>query len=113
MAIIAMVAKALNFSFYEGASPQQQLCDYLRQKRLLLVLDNFEHLLDPPSSLLREETEGSLPGGLELMLEWLQAAPALKILVTSRARLKLQGEQLFLLEGIDFPPSEEEVSQEI
>jgi predicted ATPase/DNA-binding SARP family transcriptional activator len=113
MTIIATVAKALNFSFYEGITPQQQLCDYLRQKRLLLVLDNFEHLLDPPSSSLREGTEGSLPAGLELMMAWLQAAPALKVLVTSRARLKLQGEQLFLLEGIDFPHSEEEVSQEI
>ena len=55
---------------------------------MLLVLDNFEHLLE----------------GRRLVTELLQTAPNLKILVTSRFRLKVQGEQLFPLRGVEVPP---------
>jgi predicted ATPase len=85
--LIPTIAEALNFSFYEGANPQQQLFDYLRSKTMLLILDNFEHLLT----------------GANLVTQILQAAPGLKILATSRERLKLRDEQLFHLSGIDFP----------
>jgi len=53
-AIVPTVAQALGFSFYSeprgGAAvePQGQLLDYLRRKDMLLVMDNFEHLLAPP-----------------------------------------------------------------
>lgn len=53
-----------------------RLQSVLRERRLLLVLDNFEHLLD------------SAP----LVTDLLGAAPGLRILVTSRARLRLSGE---------------------
>jgi predicted ATPase len=53
----------------------------------LLVLDNFEHLLD----------------GLPLIEAIGQAAPAVKLLVTSRARLNLHAEQLLPLGGLDLP----------
>jgi hypothetical protein len=48
-AIVPAVADALNFTFYKRGEPRQQLLDYLRAKRLLLVMDNYEHLLPPPS----------------------------------------------------------------
>lgn len=83
--IVPTIAEALNFSFYESGTPRQQLLDYLRQKFMLLVLDNFEHLLD----------------GVELIVELLKIAPNLKVLVTSRVKLNVQGEQLFQLSGID------------
>jgi serine/threonine protein kinase/tetratricopeptide (TPR) repeat protein len=89
-AIVPTLAKALNFSFYEGGPPQQQLFDYLRQKTMLLILDNFEHLL----------------ASVTLVAEILQVAPGLKILVTSRARLNLQSEQLFSLSGVTYPEQE-------
>ena len=50
----------------------QQLLEYIRTKRLLLVLDNFEHLLD----------------GAGILTSILQAAPNVRIFVTSRERLK-------------------------
>ena len=65
-----------------------RLAAYLRPKRLLLVLDNFEHLL--------------AAGGL--LVDLLHAAPGLKLLVTSRARLNLAEEWLVPLEGMEAPP---------
>ena len=84
------IAEALGFSFYEGATPQQQLLDYLHSKTMLLILDNFEHLLS----------------GAGLVADILRTAPEVKILATSRERLKLRDEQLFHLAGIDFPAPE-------
>jgi DNA-binding SARP family transcriptional activator len=82
--IVPAVAHALGYSFYsdEGRAerePLRQLLDYLRQKHLLLVLDNYEHLLE----------------GTSLVVEILQAAPEIKVLVTSRTSLDLSGEHLF------------------
>jgi predicted ATPase/DNA-binding SARP family transcriptional activator len=92
-ALVPAVAKTLGFSFYSGAAgsagpdPQRQLLDYLRPKRLLLLMDNFEHLLE----------------GVELVNAMLAAAPDVKVLATSRARLGLQGEHLYTVTGMQFP----------
>ncbi len=84
-AIIPAIAAALGFTFYEDQPLKQQLCNYLRSKTVLLILDNFEHL----------------QGGSSLVVDLLQAAPHLKIITTSRERLALQGEQLYPLNGLD------------
>jgi predicted ATPase len=86
-AIVPTVAKALGFRFYEGGEPRQQLLDYLRQKAKLILMDNYEHLLD----------------GVRLVGDLLKSAPRVKILSTSRARLKVQGEHLFHLTGMNYP----------
>lgn len=64
--------------------PLIELTDYLRGKRLLLVLDNFEHMT-------------AAAGLLERVLE---SAPGVQVLVTSRERLYLAGETLVPLEGL-------------
>jgi len=74
----------------ETRTPKKQLLDYLRSKRLLLVMDNFEHLLE----------------GADLLTDILGYAPEVKILVTSRERLHLKGEHLFPLLGMKFPDME-------
>lgn len=92
-AIVPTVAEALGFSFYtdaeDGATaePRQELLDYLRRKRMLILMDNYEHLLD----------------GVDLVTDILQTAPDVKILTTSRTRLSVQGEHLFHLAGMNFP----------
>ncbi|MBE9508877.1 MAG: protein kinase, partial [Chloroflexi bacterium] len=86
-AIVPTVAEALGFSSYEGGEPRQQLLDYLRQKDMLILMDNFEHLLD----------------GVDLVTDILKTAPGVEILPTSRARLNVQREQLFHLGGMDVP----------
>jgi DNA-binding SARP family transcriptional activator/predicted ATPase len=99
-AIAPAVAQALGLSFYSsgGGDPEQQLLDYVRQKSLLLILDNFEHLLAGPEPGRRD--------GADLVTRVLSAAPHVKILTTSRARLHLRSEQLLFVGGIDFPPME-------
>jgi predicted ATPase len=84
--IVLATAQALHFSFYEGSPPRQQLLDYLRNKSLLLVMDNYEHLLD----------------GTDLVTDVLQTAPQVKVLATSREPLRLVEEQLFPLSGLAF-----------
>jgi predicted ATPase/class 3 adenylate cyclase len=85
--ISSAVAEAVGIQFYEGDEPKQQLLDYFRRRQMLLVVDNFEHVLD----------------GANLMGEILRAAPGVKIVVTSREKLNLQEETRFRLEGMDFP----------
>jgi predicted ATPase/DNA-binding SARP family transcriptional activator len=88
--IVPATAQALNFSFYEGGTPRQQLLDYLRNKSLLLLMDNYEHLL----------------AGVDLVSDILQNAPQIKILATSREPLRLVEEQLFPLDGLAFTREE-------
>jgi predicted ATPase/DNA-binding CsgD family transcriptional regulator len=83
------LAASLGFQFNPGSrvEMQLQLLDYLRAKRCLLVADNFEHLLD----------------GASFLSELMSAAAGVQLLVTSRERLQLQGEQLLVLEGLEVP----------
>jgi predicted ATPase/DNA-binding SARP family transcriptional activator len=89
------ITRALNLplSGSEGQSPRtpaQQLLDYLPEKRLFLLLDNFEQLLGESS-------------GTTLLAEILRAAPHVRIIVTSRERLRLYEERVFLLPGLALP----------
>ncbi|MCA9925466.1 MAG: NACHT domain-containing protein, partial [Anaerolineales bacterium] len=87
----ASIAAALDFSFSRPQPPDEQLINYLRGKEVLLILDNFEQLLHAPNS------------GLTLLTNILQQAPFVKLLVTSRIRLHVPGEQLFDMRGLSFP----------
>lgn len=89
--VIPAIAKALHLSFFkEGEPPHQQLVDYLRPRQLLLILDNYEHLL----------TNGR---GADPVGELLAATTQVKIIATSRARLGLQAEHLYHVPGMDVP----------
>jgi len=97
--IVPALAEAMPFSFYGREDPQTQLLSYLREKEMLLVLDNFEHLLPP--------TNGGDKGGAALAAEILTAAPGVKMLVTSRERLGLRWEWLLEVEGLPYPAAEQ------
>ena len=84
--LVYAIADALHFTFYRDSPPNTQVLDYLQDKRLLLLLDNFEHLLD----------------GAGLIAEILAAAPRVKILVTSREGLRLRQEWFHPLAGMHF-----------
>lgn len=86
-AIVSAVADALRFSFYGSAEPKLQLLDYLRGRQLLLVVDNFEHLLT----------------GATLIADILQISPGIKVLATSRERLNLQAERVVYVAGLSYP----------
>jgi predicted ATPase/DNA-binding SARP family transcriptional activator len=95
--IVPTIAQALNLVFYGGREPRQQLLDYLRPKTILLVLDNAEHLLWDRASPQRSVDVASL------VRDILHAAPSVKVLTTSRARLKVQDEHLFAVAGLEYP----------
>jgi predicted ATPase len=81
----------------EGGRPLlENVKDYLRDKSLLLVLDNFEQLVS------------AAPVAAEL----LAAAPQLKILVTSRIALNLQDEREFPVPPLDLPQAESALTAE-
>jgi predicted ATPase/transcriptional regulator with XRE-family HTH domain len=81
------IADALGFAFSGPTQPKTQLINYLSGKDILLVLDNMEHLLD----------------GVELLGDFLQRAPRLKLLTTSREPLHLQAEWTFEVRGLPVP----------
>ncbi len=76
----------------DSLTARDQLLDYLRHKQLLLILDNFEHVLD----------------GAVLVNEILQTAPQVQILATSRERLHLLEEQIYPIHGLEIPDWETE-----
>lgn len=75
-------------------NPATDLQNYLREKELLLLLDNFEHLL--------EETAGATQA-LQLLEQLLDAAPQVKIVTSSRERLRLEQEESVSLAGLAAP----------
>jgi diguanylate cyclase (GGDEF)-like protein len=91
--ILPAVAYALSFDYMRVGDPQRQLLDHLSESNMLLVLDNLEHLLDG--------ADGA--NGADLVAEMLRAAPEVRILATSRARLNVHGERVLTLEGMDYP----------
>ncbi len=94
--LVATLAAALGFHFSASGEPQQQLLTYLHQREALLILDNFEQLISsPPLTGMGPE--------VTLIQQLLTAAPRLKFLLTSRARLTLQSEQVLSLTGLPIP----------
>lgn len=83
------LAAAAGLSLAGSGEPVRQLAMHLRRHRLLLLLDNFEHLVR----------------GAALLAELLQEAPGLRLLVTSRERLGLPGEWLVDLHGLSLTPA--------
>jgi predicted ATPase/DNA-binding CsgD family transcriptional regulator len=87
--LVEAIAEALQCPLSGHADARAQLLGFLRSKQILLVLDNFEHLID----------------GAELLTLLLGAAPGVKLLVTSRAALHLQEEWRYPLGGFALPPA--------
>lgn len=79
--VSAAVAQALQLRESRDQPLDSQLVSYLRGRNLLLVLDNFEHVITAAPRLG----------------DWLRACPGLRILVTSRSPLHINGERQLAL----------------
>jgi len=90
--LVPAIAEAVHFRSQDPTNPRTQLLRYLGAKKLLLILDNAEHLLD----------------GVGLFTEILNACPQVKLLVTSRERLNLLSEWVFEVQGLPVPASDKE-----
>ncbi len=81
------VANVLGIAEVGGRSLNELIQRHLMHRQLLLVLDNFEHLL----------------AAADLLPGWLQSSPDLSLLVTSREALNLQEEWLYPVGGLSYP----------
>ena len=82
--IVQSVVEVLPITLASNEAPKSRILDYLRDKKILLVMDNFEHVLD----------------GSTFVQAVLQDAPRVQILATSRLKLNLTAETVFSIEGL-------------
>ena len=87
----ARIAREVGVELKRGADPEAQLIDRLRARRMLLVLDNFEHVNAAAPALER----------------LLRACAGLRIVVTSRVRLGIAPEHLLRIDGLPCPEPED------
>jgi predicted ATPase/DNA-binding SARP family transcriptional activator len=85
--LVSTIIEAIGFQIAGEVPPKEQLMGFLREKETLLILDNFEHLLDAAA----------------LLSDIVNQSPKVKILTTSRERLNLRGEWLFEVMGLPDP----------
>lgn len=87
--VLWAIANAVEYTFQASSrSPREELFEFFAEKRLLLVMDNFEHVLDTASII------GDL----------LQAADSVQVLATSREVLGLSAETVYPVGGLPYIP---------
>jgi len=92
--VIPAIANAINISSNGPSDSKEYLLNYLRAKQILLILDNVEQLL----TRYAEQEQIT-----QVLIEILQEAPKLKLIITTREALNLQGEWLVEVQGLSFP----------
>ncbi len=88
LGVIQSITDTLSIDLSSESQPLEILTRYLRDKNLLLVLDSFEHVQNE----------------VEIISKLVEAGPNIVVLVTSRQRLNLRHELVFLVEGLENPP---------
>jgi predicted ATPase/serine/threonine protein kinase len=87
--VVTAIAQALEVEASCRTALVECLKHYLRAREMLLVLDNFEQVME----------------AAPIVTELLASSPKLKALVTSRALLHLSGEHEFILQPLALPPA--------
>ena len=87
-AVARLVMEALRIACGDGEHVADRLAGYLHARRLLLVLDNCEHLLDAVAHLVATV---------------LRSAPGVHVLATSQQHLNVAGETVFALDPLSLP----------
>lgn len=86
----SVIVEVLGLTELSGQPLREQLATFLRDRQLLLLLDNFEQVV----------------AAAPLVVELLQIAPQLKVLATSRALLRVSGEHEFAVQPLGLPDPE-------
>ena len=95
--LLYAIGNAVGYRFVGSSDAKSQLLAYLQARQCLLILDNFEHLVECA----------------DLVLDLLDAAHGLKILVTSRQRLNLGVEYVYRLTGLALPSADPLASEPV
>lgn len=85
--VLPTIARTLGVHEVSGETVADTLCQHLRHMRLLLILDNLEHL----------------PAATPAIAQLLASAPGLKVLVTSRSALRLTAERTYPVAPLGTP----------
>ena len=93
---MSTIAGVLGVPTAANVAPMDALADYLGRRRTLVVLDNFEHLITAAADLL----------------QLLEAAPGLHLIVTSQTPLQLPGEREVAIAPLAVPPAGGKTSTE-
>jgi DNA-binding SARP family transcriptional activator/predicted ATPase len=98
LSLVPAIANTLGIVFRpDGSDIQTQLFDFLREKRLLFILDSFEGLVPWAETLAQLHA----------------SAPGIKLLITSRRTLRIPGEQVIPVKGLAYPVRPEGVTDAI
>lgn len=89
--IVTTVISVLGILIGDDGTSQEELVKFLSQRNLMLVMDNFEHVLD----------------GADFVADILNSAPNVKILVISREALNLRIERVWHVRGMRYPDTEQ------
>ncbi|MEM6528325.1 MAG: tetratricopeptide repeat protein, partial [Chloroflexota bacterium] len=84
------IAEALDIEMGGAADTKQQMMDFLAEKHLLLVMDNMEQLVK----------------GATMLADNMDKMPNVTVMVTSRERLRLRGEQTYEVDVMRVPPAD-------
>jgi predicted ATPase/DNA-binding SARP family transcriptional activator len=90
--VLPTVGRAFGLSAAEGLDPLDAVAQHLRSRRVLVVLDNFEHVVDAAPALAR----------------LVAVCPRLSVLVTSRTTLRVRGELHYQLSPLDLPGADDD-----
>jgi predicted ATPase len=82
---------------FNSIDPLLALVEALKDRRVLLVLDNCEHVLDAVATLAERLFTG---------------APEVHLLATSREALRVEGEFVYILQALDIPPDHQAMTVE-
>ena len=96
--VVDAVASSIGFASAPAGSPHEQLHNYLRDRRLLLVLDNCEHVVPAVAGIV-ESTLGATTA---------PAPAACTFLITSREPIDVDGETVWALGPLSLLPGAEE-----
>lgn len=94
--LLPAVATALAVDQRVAVTMTEAVCDRLRLRPTLLVLDNCEHLLDPIVAFVETLT---------------RTCDQLVVLATSRERLSITGETVYPVDGLDLPRADDRVEE--
>jgi predicted ATPase/Tfp pilus assembly protein PilF len=86
--VASVIAKVLGMTQAEGRRVDESIPQWLKRKKLLLILDNCEHVLETVAAIANSIT---------------RSCPEVRILATSRQALGVSGEQVLRLPSLDVP----------
>ena len=86
--ILQTIASVFDIGEVPGVSLKTLLHDFLREKQLLLILDNCEHLVDASAKIVDE---------------FLHNAPMIKVISSSREALGINGEMVYRVPSLSLP----------